>query len=623
MRWTAEAGLLLARAALGAVALGLVAEVLWGAYAHLGPNTRGLPLFNSDAAIPVLMANQAHWGLGDVYYAGQDRFGACPFWLAHLLGLALQRPVTPELLHALSFVFIASAVFPLLRLCPSAPGLAALSYALALLVPEVRTSVFHPQPYAWQLPALLWAWWSLREAWAAKAVGPRAGWLALATLLCFLATWTSPLSGPLLVALTVLEGYGTTAAAAEVHLWRRRLLLLLPAFLAVLGEIWLRRAYRSNVEARFHELSRTHLRLDVGYFTANLAALWRHLRTPEVLVALLVLLACGCLLLVRFGASGKARRFSPLECTLLGALLLAVLPLPVLVAVQHVRLNFYLDRYYVPTYAFAFFGALLALSAWLPSRLRGWPALAALAASTLALGLLAQRLRPMDGVDGRYARLQSLARRMAEQAPGAVVLDGYWGTYLFAALAPAGQLLPLPYTAEFDRMPAFAEALAGAPQVLVGHRTVLSAAERAEPRWLFQYGVLLVHEASNVLSDGVDAFSRYRPTAVQLLPFVAQPPLEKRRLWEGPLTTTLELQQPASGTAAVVELLCRALEPLPSAWAEGLGGERLAVEIRPVAGAVFFFLPEAPAAKALHLGFAPQPCQLREARWFVPPEGRR
>ncbi len=621
-RWTAERARVLLRALLAAVALVVTGEVFWAAVHHLGPDSSGLETFNSDAAIPILMANQGQWGLQEAYYAGQDRFGAWPFWLAHVLGNLLHRPVTPQLFFLLATAFLASGVVPAMLLCRRAPGLAALAYAIALLAPETRGAVFWFQPYPWQISLLLWAWWVLRRAWAAKAPLRRAGWLACATVLSFLATWTSPLSGPLLLALTVVEGQGAKAQRAAQPSWRL-LLLLSPALLAMVAEVALRLAYRASVLARFHELGVTHFEVDSGHLLANAGQVWLRLgEAPRPLLALLVLTGAGCLLLARRLRAGAALCFSPLGCTLLGAGLLALLPLPVLVAVRHVRFSEYLPRYFTLTHVFALFGALLVLTAWLPSRLPGWPAVAALAAGTAALGFLAQALRPTDAVNPDYARLQATAQQLAQRAPGALLLDGYWGTYVYAALAPPGQLRPLPRSGEWNRLPALEAQLAQAHQVLVGHQSFLAKQPGLEPPWLFQYGVLLVREEANFFSDGVDTFSSYRPTAVQALRFSAQPPLEGRHLEQGAVQATLQLEAPASATAVVVELSCQTLEALPRAWAEGPGEARLPVEVRAVPGAVFLLLPENALAQLLHLVFAPQRCRVRAVCWFVPPPGR-
>src|SRR5208283_4112541 len=133
-----------------------------------------------------------------------------------------------------------------------------------------------------------------------------------------------------------------------------------------------RLAYRASVLARFHELGVTHFEVDSGHLLANAGQVWLRLReAPRPLLALLILTGAGCLLLARRLRAGAALCFSPLGCTLLGAGLLALLPLPVLVAVRHVRFSEYLLRYFTMTHVFAFFGALLVLTAWLPSRLRG------------------------------------------------------------------------------------------------------------------------------------------------------------------------------------------------------------------------------------------------------------
>jgi hypothetical protein len=598
-----------------AVAVAVAALVFQRAFLFLGPDSTGLPGFNSDSGVPVLMSNETRWDVFHAYYFGEDRFGAWPFLAAHVLGGILGRPVTPEFLHGLATLFLLLGALPAMALCRPMPGLGLLAYVIAVLTSEAKGSLFElAQVYPWQLPLLFWAWWCLRRAARAEGGRPLAVWLTLATAFCFLATWTSALSGPLLFVLSGLESRGLQAKRP-----RRLGLLLLPALLAILGEAALRLCYHLYVKAHFQRDFHTAMRLDPGHLRQSLGEVWLRLQTPTVLGALCVLSLCVALLLRR---RTPGLHLGALECTVLGAFLLAVLPLPVLTLLQQVRLNDYAPRYFAPTYVFAVWGGLVALVIWLPSLLRGRARPTALVAMTVLLSALALSLSPHEGVDASYARMRTTAEKLSRRAPGAVLLDGYWGTYVFAALVPKGALLPLPRGGDWNRMPALESSLPLASTVLVGHRGFLGDVG-TEPRFLYQYGTLLELQEASFLFDGVDRFSAYRPRPIETLPHIADAKLEGTVLEEKGLAVTLRTPAPRPATAAAVEFSCLALAAPPRAWAEGKGGVQLPVQVEAVPGAVLFLLPEAESPTALHLFFGPAAgpaaCRIRGARWYVRP----
>jgi hypothetical protein len=610
-----ETGALLQKAAL-LVSLAVLAAVFYAALRALGPDSQALPTFNSDSAVPVLMSNETHWDIFHAFYFGQDRFGSWPFFLAHLLGTLLQRPVTPEFLHVQSILVLVGCALPVALLAKPWPGLALLAYTVCLLIPDSRGSIFEAaQPYPWQLSLLFWAWWCIRSSWKARGPWPHALWLSAAALVCFLATWTSALSGPLLFGVTLLEGLNREVAPAA-QLRRRLVVQLLPALFGMAAEAVLRANYHRFVRAHYQRHFGTRLSLDWGHFADNTRSVWLGLERPTILAALAVLVAYATALFLERRAARQGFRLSGLQCTVLGAWLLALLPLPVLALVRHVRMNDFSVRYFALTYVFLVFGSLLAVFTWLPSRRKGPARDAALLVGTLGLSALALVLLPRVSPNPEYARMQRTAGRLAEAAPGELLLDSYWGTYVFAALVPPGAILPLPRSGDLNRIPRYEQSLPSASRVVVGHREFLGGPVGEEPRRLFQYGTLLELEDAHFLSDGVDRFSTYRPRPSQSVPFRAEPALEGLDLTERGAEVTVSAEAGPPGTVLAVELSCLALVEPPSGWAQNGAGEKASLVVEAMPGAVLLSTEAGVPLQSLHLWFGRQPCRIAGAHFF-------
>jgi hypothetical protein len=599
------------------VSLAVMAAVFFAALRALGPGSQALPTFNSDSAVPVLMSNETDWDIFHAFYFGQDRFGTWPFFLAHLFGTLLHRPVTPEFLHIQSILVLVGCAVLVALLGRPWPGLAVLAYTVSLLVPESRGSIFEAaQPYPWQLSLLFLAWWCIRSSWKARAGRPRTLWLSGAALVCFLASWTSALSGPLLLGICLLEGLNQ-AVAPERRTPRGFLLQLAPALFGIALEAVLRANYHRFVRSHYHRNFGTRLSLDWGHFADNTRSVWLGLERPAILAALLVLLVYGAAFFRLWREAPRPRLLTPLQCTVLGAWLLALLPLPVLVLVRHVRMNDFSERYFAPSYVFFVFGSLLAVFSWLSSRRGVRARRTGLVLGTVGLSLLALVLVPPVRQNPDYARMQTTAARLAALAPGELLLDGYWGTYVFAALVPPGAILPLPRSGDLDRIPRYEQALPGATRVVVGHREFLSGAEGEEPRWLFQYGTLLELEEAAFLSDGVDHFSTYRPRPKQSVPFRAEPALEGLDLTEHGAEVTVHAEGAGSGSVLAVELSCRGLQEKASGWGQDVEGQKVPLVLDSVPGAVFLGSAGARPLKTLQLSFGRQACRIAGAHFLA------
>jgi len=125
---------------------------------------------------------------------------------------------------------------------------------------------------------------------------------------------------------------------------------------------------------------------------------------------------------------------------------MAVCTLPVLVLVEHFRINLLSNRYFsfaaFWAVAAAAFGVLTVLSGLVGSR--GW-AVRAVALGALVLRFPASPPDPLAGQRTEAAHLVGSEPR--------VLLGGYWDVYVPASLAAHGTLLPLPQEKDFNRFP--------------------------------------------------------------------------------------------------------------------------------------------------------------------------
>ena len=408
----------------------LLAQVL----AHLGPGARAAAAWNSDSAIPLLQANNPVLDAFRLYYYGQDRLGAWPWLLAQALHGLSGFAWSPQRLFVWHASFVLGACLVLLRLHRAAGlALAAAFAALALLAPSVRALLFDVgQPYGWQLTALLLAGWGLDRLVRALALpgAPRLRWAALATVGAVLACWTSPLSGPLLLALLGPQVLRAGAAGAP----RGRLAwALVPVLAAVAFERILRGAYHRFSRDHFGHDYRTALQGDWGHLLENARAMgMRALQEdagPVFVLGLAAALATAGVLLTRarrgslgsFVSNDAQDAHAALGFLALGFAGAALVNLAAVAASLHVRLNEYSPRYLVPTFVL---GALAAASGGLfllgllPALRRRLGALSAL----LALGLTGAALAGVPA----WREAPELAQAQAAQA-------------LLRARAPAGR----------------------------------------------------------------------------------------------------------------------------------------------------------------------------------------
>ena len=198
-------------------------------------------------------------------------------------------------------------------------------------------------------------------------------------------------------------------------------------------------------------------------------------------------------------------RTSDRDYFIAGMALIAWLPLPPLILVNHFRWNDYSIRYFTLP---VFFGCLIVFT--LPF---AQTYLSSAVKFLCAIGLIIYLVRalPVPSANPDYARLAKIAKQLSEKRPGSVLLNGYWGAYVFAGLAAPGSVVPLPADTEYNRMPWNVDTLHNACMIWVGNQGGLNhPAGRSPPQRIFQYGETFEVAQPLLYVEGETSFSLYR-----------------------------------------------------------------------------------------------------------------
>ncbi|HYH83523.1 MAG TPA: hypothetical protein VEX86_27255 [Longimicrobium sp.] len=488
-----------ARLLWAALALLPVLAAPWVSRALLPPPAE----FNSDLAIPVLMMRAREWSLFDVYYWGQDRLGTWHLLLLRGVSQFFRHTFDYADLHVVGTAWVLMAAVVMARLA-GVWGWAVGGLLAAVLVgnPDSRSRLFDAaHPYAWQITALVLAWWGLRRLAERPASTGRGGWgLRAATAAAvFLAHWTSPLSAPLLMLVAGVEAVrGHALDAAPGRSFVRRLgeggLVVIAGMVA---ERMLRAAFDAYAHARFGQYFRTGVVLDRGHLADNAQRVAKTLYTSASMPLLVVATAGACAALVVLWRARNERepRWRVEGAALvLACWLIAAAQLPVFFLVRHVRINQFSVRYFSLVFVFGTLAGLITLVClaaslpWLSRRWRGVLALAGVAGLVVGVMRVPAVRAPRPSAPGR------LAARLEARAPGAPLLGGYWSTYILAALQKPGTMLePVPCEGRQVRAPWWAAELPRHRFVVVGHTYECpDAGPREAPApWMYQHGALL------------------------------------------------------------------------------------------------------------------------------------
>ncbi|MDT7602616.1 MAG: hypothetical protein QOF61_613 [Acidobacteriota bacterium] len=537
----------------GALALFVWGAALVRASQVFAPDSIYVQPFNSDSALPVLMANDPTLDVFRTYIYGQDQIGAWSFLICQLIHGATGYVWTDRSVFRLQVFGLFLSVPLVAGLCRRASLAAgALLLAVICLHPTVSHYVFVlNQRYAWQLTALFFAWWSLRRLCArrfelpGRARTPRILWHLLAFFSSLLAVWTSPLSAPMLATFLALEVarariIARDAASAARFSAARILSCALPLIIAILVEQLLKANYHRHALKHFGTDFRTPTQVDWGYLATNLraqlanfthASLW-WLTLPALALApfAAVWLLRGIIRRDDDDRAHAASRF-PSEgarldlCVLLvGSLAVASINFASAVVFQWIRLNLYGGRYLALTHLFGTFAGALALLLLLMLPPKVYAARRTVfAAVMLAIVLMLALKFPPVRKNPEYETLRRVAAGLAEKNPRAVLLGGYWDTYVFAALRPADAFTPVPAEDQLLRTPWTPRVMREADEVVVVHHVFPDTGEfetpppyntfgdgREPPPVIRQYGATLRLETPRWYEHDGYVFSLYR-----------------------------------------------------------------------------------------------------------------
>ncbi len=353
------------------LALGLLAWTTFviRSYQVFGPDSVYVQPFNSDSALPVLMANDDKIDLFRTYNYGQDQIGSWPFMTGQIVHRKTGYVWTPRSVFLAQVIWLACSVLLVAILCRGYGPLVGLFVAvLFALHPVVRHYFFVlNQRNAWQCTTLILAWFSLRQVSdrVAKDGSRSLLMILLLSLFSFLAIWLSTLSGPLLLAIAAIELF-RLRMLAESNSMRRSLrqcvaILFLPILGAIAAEALLKAAYHRHALKHFGTDFKTPTEFDWGNLLANLGQLWQVFTSqpwwPLALWGMLAsLVALGYLLIAAFARQlnrdSNGRVVADLLAMIAGCGVMAWGSSIIAVLFTWVRLNSYGPRYLAQTHMF-------------------------------------------------------------------------------------------------------------------------------------------------------------------------------------------------------------------------------------------------------------------------------
>lgn len=495
------------------------------------PDVNSAATFNSDCAVPILMSNDDRpVTLFNLYYYGTDRWGGWPFLVARLVRRTTGYTWSDQSLSMMQTFWVFIGALVIAGLSRKDRAVVAVVYLVTLcLHGETRYQIFLlSQVYAWQVTSLLLGWYSLRRLFGNGADSEkrwrssRAVWLFLSFFFSYLAVWSSIASIPLLIFLVCVEALRVRLKRESGRGTLRMFVTgLIPVLAGVLLERLQKMDYHRYADKRYGFDFRSKFELDTGYLTKNLGIHFESIIKlawwPLHLLATLALLAALCAfayaLLKKKGVLlGKLKAVFADDTVILivGAYGIALINFVLTVIVSHVRLNDYDDRYLTLTSLFGPVSGMLTLFLiirWCARR--GPHGEFAAPAFTLALLILLAAKFPSGSYRPEYRTIKDTALALAEKSPRAILMGGYWETYVFAGLQPVNTMTPVPLEGQENRMPWTREMVRRADHLVVEYRKGKLGEGDEPPQHLNQYGNSLRLADAKWYENGEYAFALY------------------------------------------------------------------------------------------------------------------
>ncbi|HET9710572.1 MAG TPA: hypothetical protein VFP64_01780, partial [Pyrinomonadaceae bacterium] len=267
---------------------------------------------------------------------------------------------------------------------------------------------------------------------------------------------------------------------------------------------------------------KTPMALDFGYFYENLLTNWQNI-VQFKMFSLIVVALCfvvgtvGLLLYARIVDKGSLLTrvisfFEDETFTMIVALTaMAAMNFLLIASINHVRFNFYDVRFHALTYLFSAIAGLLVI--YLGIRVVAdrfgvtryvMPLVVACAFILLGIEF------PRHSLSERYKLDRQTALELSQKAPRALLMGGYWETYVFAGLQPTNTMTPLPVERDLKRIPWTRAMLHDSKQVVMEYRKSSVVPEDSlPPNELRQYGDLLKLQDAHFYENGPYAFALY------------------------------------------------------------------------------------------------------------------
>ena len=444
--------------------------------------------FTSDTAIPILMSNNDRpITVFDTYYYAADRWGGWPMLIAKELHLKTGIHWTDQKLQVVRTTWVFVGLLVLIYLNTRAAPAVIISALIAISLDQfLRKSFFDlSQLYAWQLTALFFAWLCLRHLFAQRARSDEARltnatfWGVAFYFCSFFAIWSSVASAPLIAVLVIIEAIRAHASFQPAITKRRIGLAIVLVLAASASELLMKLNYHRYCLKHFGNDFKTPMYLDREYLYQNLLKNWQNIIEfslfPFIAVALCFVIAIAVLILYArvFRKPAILSRVMSLfkddTATMIVAMtVMGVVNFVIMVCVIHVRWSLYENRFLIPTFVFGVISGFLTIYIAIRAAADRIPAMRYVLALLLVGAFVWLCVGfPARQKSERYERDQETALTLSSKAPRAILMGGYWETYIFAGLQPTNTMTPLPLEGRHVRIPWTPQMLRNSEQVVI------------------------------------------------------------------------------------------------------------------------------------------------------------